>query len=493
MLQGRNLQEDAGALAAAAREIHRAVYPDIDISFSGANPPLNHPYTKILREAGGGNYAAPSSGSRDFLEYVLPFLAYYGAGFPAPALRNILSHLDRAAQLNPRSVLVPLFRGFALEKTGDPSRAEAAYRQALDLSPLCYPAELGLIRLLVSQGAAEGLPRLQDLSRRYPANREMQLLLIRLYADRQDWAGADGIIDGMLRRDSRDGEVLLLRTGILLDRGLFQQAQSSLDAYASIETTSRRYIFLRARLQAEAYRNQGAALNYLRSLVRSYPADPETALYMAGLLLGSSRTEEKAEGRTILNRLLGDPSPPVLALAVENSIGQENWKDAKIYSDKLLAQRKNDRDLFNAYRIERALGNYAAALSHARELYGRDPSGEEAVFSYITALTETGRQAEASRIIDQRLAAVPGGPQKSRYYYLRSRLRTSEDALMNDLRSSLFEDPLNLDALTAMFEIYHRRKDQRRAAYYLRQALTIAPNNPQLKRYEPEYRSILGQ
>jgi tetratricopeptide (TPR) repeat protein len=494
LLQSRDLasSERAGALGAAGRAIYEALYPGVDISFSGVNPPLNHPYARILREAGRGNYVSPPLGSRDFLEYVLPFLAYYDGEIPRTALRNVLGHLDQAAQLNPRSVLVPLFRGLALEKTGDAPQAEAAYRQALDISAACYPAELGLIRLLILQGADESLSRLQDLSRRYPGSREMKRLLIRLYADRQDWPGAEGVIAEMLRQNSRDGEILLLRARILLDRGLFQQAQVALDTYASIDTGSREYIFLRARIQAEAHRNREAALNYLRSLIRSYPEDAEIALYMARLLLESPRPEENAEGRTILNRLLGDPSPEALALAVENSIGQENWKDAKAYSDKLLVQRKNNRDLFNACRIERALGNYAAALSHARELYNRDPSSEEAVSSYITALTETGRQSEASRIIDQRLAAVPGGVQKSRYYYLRSKLRTNEDALMNDLRSSLFEDPLNLDALIAMFEIYHRRKDERRAAYYLRQALAIAPNNPQLKRYEAEYRSALG-
>jgi Tfp pilus assembly protein PilF len=58
---------------------------------------------------------------------------------------------------------------------------------------------------------------------------------------------------------------------------------------------------------------------------------------------------------------------------------------------------------------------------------------------------------------------------------------------MNDLHSSLFEDPRNFNALTAMFEIYHRRRDERRALYYLKQALAIAPEDPQLKRYEAEY------
>jgi Tfp pilus assembly protein PilF len=63
---------------------------------------------------------------------------------------------------------------------------------------------------------------------------------------------------------------------------------------------------------------------------------------------------------------------------------------------------------------------------------------------------------------------------------------------MNDLRSSLFEDPRNLSALIAMFDIYHRRRDDRRAVYYLKQALSLAPDNPQLRRYETEYASLLG-
>jgi tetratricopeptide (TPR) repeat protein len=138
------------------------------------------------------------------------------------------------------------------------------------------------------------------------------------------------------------------------------------------------------------------------------------------------------------------------------------------------------------------LGNNAAALSHAREIYNRNNSDDEAVNSYVISLIDTGRTSEAARIIDQRLPSVPGGVRKSRYYYLRSRVRSDENAVLNDLRSALFEDPKNIEALMAMFEVYHRKKDSRRAVYYLKQALALAPDNPQLKRYEMEYRSLLG-
>jgi tetratricopeptide (TPR) repeat protein len=279
-----------------------------------------------------------------------------------------------------------------------------------------------------------------------------------------------------------------------MEQGRYQEAQTPLDAYASIDSGNRQYLFLRARLQAELYRNRDSALNYLRSIIRSRPNDAEALVYMAGLLMESIRPEDAAEGRTILSRLLGQPNPDpeVLSLAVKDAVRRAAWREARELLERLLAKRRNNGDLLDAYNVERGLGNSAAALSYARELFNRDPASEEATAAYLTALIDTGRQSEALRIIEQRLQAVSGGAQKSRYYYLRSRLRDNDDAAMNDLRSSLFEDPRNLDALIAMFEIYHRRRDERRAVYYLKQALALDPGNPQLRRHETEYRAALG-
>jgi tetratricopeptide (TPR) repeat protein len=486
--------EESRSLNAAARALASAVYPDIPLSFSG-EASGGHLYSRILRDVERGVYTAPAANSRDFLELILPFLAYYNRDVPGNQLRNALPHLEKAAQLNGNSALPPLFQGLVYERTGDPSRAEENFRQALDISAECYPAELGLVRILHSQGkAAEELSRLTALLSRYPGNVTMTKQLARLYADRRDWSRADALITEILRKDSRDGEFILLRAKILLDQGLFQQAQVPLDTYASINSTNKQYLFLRARVQAEGYRNREAAINYLRPLIRSNPDDGELLLYLASLLIESPRTADNDEGRAMILRLVGGSTatPDALSLLAVDSIRRENWREAKIHIDRLLALRRNSGDLLNAYKIEQALGNYAAALSHARELYNRDTANEEAGTAYITALIDTGRQNEAARIVDQRLSSVPAGVQKSKYYFLRSKLRSNDDAVMNDLRSALFEDPRNLDALIALFEIYHRRKDERRAVYYLRQALAIAPNNPALKRYETEYRSALG-
>jgi uncharacterized protein HemY len=285
-----------------------------------------------------------------------------------------------------------------------------------------------------------------------------------------------------------------MRAHIFVEEGQFFQAQTPLDLYGNMDSDNRLYLYLRARVQAEGYHNRDAALNYLRSILRNHPGDDEVTVYAARLLMESNRAEDQREGRELLGRLLSMESPSLLVvtLALQEAVRREAWQEARPYLNRLLAERRSSQDLLLAYTLEKGLGNNAAALQAAREFYERDPSSEDGAGAYISALIDTGRQDEANRMIESRLANLPGGAVKSRYYYLRSRLRTNEDAVLNDLRSSLFEDPRNLNALIAMFEIYQRRRDERRAVYYLKQALALAPDNPLLKRYEAEYAHLLN-
>jgi tetratricopeptide (TPR) repeat protein len=430
------------------------------------------------------------------LEHILPFLAVFPETGRSPErLQNALPDLQKAETLNSTPVLACYFLGLAYEKTGRLTDASTAYSRAYNISQECYPAALGLARVLNLSGQRqEAQQMLASLVIRYPDNMAVKRQLAIAYYQNRDWSRAEPAIAEILQRNSRDGEFVLMRAHIMVEQGLFLQAQAPLDLYSSINANNPLYLFLRARVQAEGYRNRDAALNYLRSILRSFPSDEEVAIYAIRLLLESPRPEDHAEGRELLRRLLASaaPSLPVEALALQDAVRRENWREAQSYLTRLLEERRSSQDLMNAYTVERGLGNNARALSYARELYERDTSSDEGITAYISALIDTGRQDEAGRMIESRLAGLPGGTVKSRYYYLRSRIRTGEEPVMNDLRSSLFEDPRNLSALIAMFEIYHRRRDERRAVYYLKQALALAPNNPQLRRYETEYAGLLG-
>jgi tetratricopeptide (TPR) repeat protein len=469
------------------------VYPDTPARLPVIDLPQTNSYTRIIREAERGNYSRPSASSSDFFEYILPFLAI-NSQTRTEILTDVIGDLIKAGELQPGSVFPPYFQGIAHELAGRISQAEAAYRRAYGISDECYPALAGVARMRrLSGNTAEAAAILSELIIRYPDSTTLKRQLALTYYQGQDWSRALSVVDEVLLSEPRDGELLLMKAHILIEQGQFLQANMPLDTYASINSNNRDYLFYRARIQAEGLRNRDSALNFLRSILRSNENDTEVMVYAVKLLMESPRSVDQQEGRDLLARLrrISGSSIDVLSLSLLDAIQRENWQEAQGYLSFILNNRRTPTDLINAYYVERGLGNSARALTYARELYNLNTSNYEYSTIYISALIDNGRRDEASRLLESVINSSGSGNVKSQYYYLRSLIQSDQEEALNDLRSSIFEDPRNLDAIIAMFEIYHRRREERRAVYYLRQALAISPDNPLLKRYEEEYAALL--
>jgi len=473
----------------------KLIYPDSPARLPNIDFPQTSNYTRIIREAERGVYVQPAPASNDFFEHILPFLAINDQT-EAAVLANILRDVEKAQVLRPNSVLPPLFQGIIHQREGRFGQAERAFRQAYEISDECYPARIGFARAVrIAGNPQEAINILSELIVRYPDSTQIKRERAICYYENRDLSRALSAIDEILQLEPRDGELLLIKAAILLEQGQYSQSNASLDSYASINSNNRTYLFLRARIQAEGNRNRDSALNYLRSILRVNPDDSQALVYAAGLLIESQRPEEQSEGREMLERLrqTNGSSVEVLSLSLRDAVQRERWQEAQGYLNRIFAVRRTAQDLTDAYNVERGLGNNARALAFARELYDRDNSNHDYAAVYISALIASGRRDEASRILESRLNSASGGQIKSRYYFLRSRLQTNQEEVLNSLRSSLFEDPRNLDALIAIFEIYHNRREERRAVYYLKQVLAIAPEHPVLKRYEREYASLLSR
>jgi len=473
----------------------KLIYSDSKARLPVVDLPQTSNYTRIIRDAEKGVYDQPSPTSTDFFEHILPFLAVNDQT-EAGVLANILKDLEIAQTLRPNSVLPPLFQGFIHERAQRYGQAERSFRQAYQISDECYPARIGIARARRIAGfPQEAIDILSDLIVRYPDSIQIKRERAISYYRNRDFSRALPAVDEILQADPRDGEILLIKAAILLEQGQYSQANTTLDSYTSINPNNRNYLFLRARVQAEGNRNRDSALNYLRSILRVNPDDTETLVYAAGLLMESQRPADQSEGREMLERLrrTNGSSVEVLSLSLRDAIQREQWQEAQGYLNRILAIRRTVQDLMDAYNVERGLGNNARALTYARELFERDNSNHEYAVIYISALINSGRRDEASRLLESRINSASTSQIKSRYYYLRSRLQSNQDDALGDLRSSLFEDPRNLDAIIAMFQIYHDRREERRAVYYLKQGLAISPDHPVLKRYEKEYASLLGR
>jgi len=471
----------------------RLVYPDSPARLPVIDLPQTGSYPRIIREAERGNYIKPSVNSNDFFEHILPFLAINAQTRPE-ILSDALKDLIKAGELRPASVLPPYFQGVIHERAGRNAQAEAAYRQAYGISNECYPALAGVARMRNRAGnTAEAVSILTDLMIRNPDSLLLKRQLALIYYESRSWSRALSIADEILISEPKDGEMLLLKTHILIEQGQFSQANSTLDSYTSINSNSRDYLFYRARIQAEGQKNRDSALNFLRSILRTDENDAQALIYASRLLMESQRPEDIQEGRELLARLRRNSgySMDVMVLSLQDAIRRESWQEAQGYLGFVFNNRRTPADLINGYYIERGLKNYAKALTYARELYNLNTSNNDYLVIYISALIDNGRREESLRLVENALNSAASGNVKSQFYYLRSRLHSRDEDALTDLRSSIFENPRNLDALIAMFEIYHRQREERRAVYYLRQALAISPDSPYLKRYEREYSRLL--
>jgi predicted Zn-dependent protease len=378
--------------------------------------------------------------------------------------------------------------GLIYEHTNRPNRAISAYTRAYELSSECYPAVLGQARILDETGQKqEAIDLLQDLLIQFPDNMPVKQQLARTYYANRDWSRAESAIAEILQQDNQNSEFILMHAHTLVEQGQFFKALAPLDRYGAINGHQRLYLFLRAKVQAEGYHNRGAALNYLRAILKTSPEDEQVSVYTAALLLESPRWEEQTEGRELLRGLvqIEQPSLEVVDLAFRDAVQREDWEEAQVYVDKLLDEHRTQY-LLSASRVAQGLGNTSNAFSYAQEFHEQNPADEAGAMVYAATLIDMGQQYEAQRFIESRLVNTEGTV-KAEYYYLRSRIRAHEEEVVQDLRASLFEDPRNLNTLIAMVELYHRHRDQRRVVYYLKQALSFAPENSRLQQYELEY------
>jgi thioredoxin-like negative regulator of GroEL len=345
---------------------------------------------------------------------------------------------------------------------------------------------------------------LQELATIWPDNVTIKRELALNYYKNGDWSHAGPALDEILQQNPRDKDFILKRANVFVENGQFLQAQTPLDQYELLDASNTFYLFLRARIQFESYNNRDAALKYLRTMLRSPLVTEEMLTYATPLFMESPRQEDQEEGRALLLRLIRgatsdsdsatdsvEPPLSLIELAIQDALNRKAWGEAELYLNRLLASDRTPRYLMGAYQIAHGLGNSEAALLWARELHEKEPSNEDGSLMLATALIDAGAIAEARDFIEECLARLSSGSIKSRYYYLQSRLRSNEDDELEDLRSSIFEDARNLDALIGLFKLYLKRQDEMRAIYYLKQALARSPDAPELQAYKQQYAARL--
>ncbi len=499
--------EDGAALAAIARAIYNLAYPSRDAAPPGEVDPAalsgnaSALLSAIAEAAAGRVPAVPPAVAATSLGELIPALALFNR-VSSDTARRAIESLDRFARLGIPSILPSVLRGVEAERNGDYQGALGLYRSALAIAPDAWIASLGMARALISlKRSSDALSALSPLAEAKSGIREFDRpYALALYASGRYEESAP-YVARVLMVDPQDSRLVLIRAHLLVRAKSYQQARPLLDAYGTVDPSNRLYLLLRC-LESEGMRSRDEALKWARRGLAAYPDDPEL-LVAASRVLFAGPASGSLEARTLAARAFdltasGAPplpdtgdfeSGPALAAAraaagveaarllLSDAVARYRWPEASRYLARI-GPSFEDKAL--ASRVMRKSKD-PRALEYASEWYKASPGSEAAAEAYLRCLVDAGSDKAAQELIARILPGTIAQPYRSTLYYLQSRLQKSDEAALTLLRSALVENADNSEALAAVYDIQVRRKDYAKARFYLKQAIAISPDDPELE------------
>jgi len=466
-----------------SRELYRIVYPYLSFPIDEV-PQLTETnvYRRLFSSVREGNISSVPEGEATFLTTLISALTLLTAE-TSTVVEEVSPLTEQLLSINPDSHLARFLRAYALEWQGDYEEALERYRRVIAAAPSCYPARIGIVRILIRLGREdEAHDDVERLLERFNEEREVLLRAVEVFLQTGALERADTLLSEALSRYPEDS-VLLRKRALLLEKtGRVEQARRITRVVENREGESSESLLVRVRLLREQGRSGQALLEAQRG-VQEYPESTELRLELAHLLLERDRP---ADAREVLTELPEHylENENVLLLLLDALIAEERWQDAQQRLTTLLERRDPDAELLDkGVRIYNALGNAQRALEFARRLVNEYPDRPETVERYVRQLLRMGRREEVREYISTRIEATDGNILESHLYYLLSEVQTSREAQIRSLQSALFENMQNEKALIKIARLYEEAGEQKKAARYIRQAISLNPKDEELRQW----------
>ncbi len=486
------------AMLYAIERVYALVYGAVPADMGVPDPPSLNPLVRAIEDAAAGRLAddPARSGGGDFgaLLSALVLLSK-----PSDTVRaRALAELGRLEFSGFRTLLAPYLRGRSAEDEGDVKAAKARYDEAVAMDGAFYPARVARARCLYTlKRPAEAAAELEPVREAHPEDREAARYLARSYYALGRYLSASPIVQELLRANPTEDEFLIMRAHILVAGGAYGQAGPLLDAYATKHPRDPLYLHLRVLHEWKERKAPAQALALAESALALYPEDPRFLLSKAKILReteapGSARRRAAVEA---LEAVLALDAGNLEALSLLCSEAADSGSGTRAYS--LLQEILRADPGFDDWplMVKAALGAKKPdlALKWSEKWMAAEPASDEAAAAYVRALVDAGNSQAALARINERLAGKSSPKARSILLYYRSRLQKESEAALSDLRSSLLEDPANIDALLAMFDVSFAQRDYKKARFYLRQAQSVSPADAGVARRQVALEGVAGQ
>ena len=472
--------EEESVLFAVLETVASTVWPSENINFPILDSLPENVYAGIIDYVKKGIFDT-NAGNSDFYTLVLPCVivctSTQTAFFPE-AEENLLEALDK----NDKSVLVHYLLGILYKKLGNQEQSFYHLEKAYQLDSTCFEINFEYAKALYEKKLFQ---KAFDIASSLKNPEDLNLELLELCAKSalaiNKLDVAESYVGKLLQKEPDNPENILLRAEILFEKGEYLRVSSLLDAYSKTDKTALKYLLLRSKLQNVWNRNTTAAISTISEALTLYPDNHEVLLCAAELI---SESGSKINGKSAFELIeplkqIDGENPKLLQIEIDEYIRQKQWKNAYEVSQKLIQIEPSENRIIKNILICIELGENQQAFFLADELYTNNPTSEEVQITYVKTLVANNKKTEAITLINSLLQKA-SSKMKSELYYQKSRLESSDDKKLSDLRSSLTANPRNEEALFALYELYFKKNDYRKAQYYLKQVIALNPSNQEL-------------
>ncbi|HAK47329.1 MAG TPA: hypothetical protein DCO79_15595, partial [Spirochaeta sp.] len=401
-----------------------------------------------------------------------------------------LDYINQAVQMNEKSVLPLYLRGYINERNGRYDEALADYSAALELDPSCYPAEIGTAHIYIRTGQHNAAVEIMDmLSAQYPYSIDILTTAAEARFLISDYNGALDYTSEVLRIAPDDPAILLLRAKIFLEQENIQQAGRLIEVLQRMKSEEIDFYLVKSEMERAGGDNL-SALNTLEKGRKKYPDNKEIEEAFGAILMVTGRRDE---AREILTGDGGteDTGAQGLIVLIEDAIEMQDWKAAEEYAGRLSEADDSLKSGAAIWQVWYRQDDFAAALVVAESLYEKYPDSTDSAIIYIRTLLSMNRRLQAERILDKKIPLEKDAEKRSELYYLKSRADDTEETQLQSLRSALFENLQNIEALISISILYTEMGDVRKAYRYIKQAAAIDSENEEIKIRMAEIEGLL--
>ncbi|MDC7225616.1 MAG: tetratricopeptide repeat protein [Spirochaetales bacterium] len=465
--------------AYVAAELMSRVYPVVMGGLSIPSAPVGSIYPSLFSDIESG--VMPEINQED-ISFITGLIVSTAVLYTDDKNVELLSleYMNQAIQMNERSVLPLYLRGLVSERNGRYDEALADFSRALELDPSCYPAELGTAGIYLKTGQQDAAVEIMDmLSAQYPYSVDVLITAAEARFRINDYNGALEYSTEALRIVPDDPSILLLRAEIFLEQENLQQASRLIEVLQRLNSTEEEYYLVKSEIERTAG-DILSALNTLEEARSNHPGSKRIEEAYGAVLMLSGRREEAREILTGEGGAERTGSEGLIVL-IEDAVEMEDWKAAEEYASRLMDSDSSLKAGITSWQVWYLQEDFTAALGIAESLYENYPDSTEAAITYIRTLLSLNRRLQAERIIAGKIPTEKDAEKRSELYYLKSLTDDREEEQLQSLRSALFENLQNVEALVRISALYTEMGDIRKAYRYIKQAAAIAPGNPDIK------------